>query len=133
MGSLALVDIVAPYVLGGASIGEPLHELLSAFFVQDIETAVDDGGVVVSGMARFSADIVAKPPRFTPPASISFGGSVAANHRTARHDGAWTTRAALRRTCSGSGRRMRQLLLNLGEMQQDWGNLHEPYSLPRSV
>jgi hypothetical protein len=80
---------VTPYVLGGAAIGQPLHELLSALFVQDIETAFDDEGVVVEGMARFSADLTANPPRFTPPASISFSGTVNVDHRTARHDGAW--------------------------------------------
>ena len=88
-GSLALLDVVAPHVLGAAAIGEPLHELISALFVQDVETSFDDAGVVVSGMARFSADLTANPPRFTPPASISFGGTVNVNHRTARHDGAW--------------------------------------------
>jgi large repetitive protein len=88
-GSLALLDIVTPYVVGGAAIGEPLHELISALFVQDVETSFDDAGVVVSGMARFSADLTANPPRFTPPASISFGGTVNVDHRTARHEGAW--------------------------------------------
>jgi len=57
--------------------------------VQDLETSFDDEGVVVSGMARFSANLTANPPRFTPPASISFGGTVNVDHRTARHDGAW--------------------------------------------
>ncbi|OCB55639.1 hypothetical protein A5722_16965 [Mycobacterium vulneris] len=88
-GSLALIDIVAPHVFGAAAIGEPLHELISALFVQDMETCFDDSGVVVSGMARFSADLTANPPRFTPPASISFSGTVNVDHRTARHDGAW--------------------------------------------
>jgi hypothetical protein len=84
-----LLDVVAPHVLGAAAIGQPLHELISALFVEDVETAFDDAGVVVSGMARFSADLTANPPRFTPPASISFGGTVNVDHRTARHDGAW--------------------------------------------
>src|SRR6476646_6796227 len=89
VGSLSLLDVVTPHVLGGAAIGEPLHELISALFVQDIETSFDDAGVVISGMARFTADLTANPPRFTPPASISFGGSVDVDHRTARHDGAF--------------------------------------------
>ncbi|ANP51088.1 hypothetical protein J2Z21_009671 [Streptomyces griseochromogenes] len=89
MGSLALIDIMAPYALGGAAIGEPLHELLSALFVQDVETAFDDGGVVVSGMARFSAELTGNPPRFTPPSSVSFGGKAAVDHRTVRRAGAW--------------------------------------------
>ena len=88
-GSFALLDVIAPHVLGSAAIGQPLHELISALFVQDFETAFDDAGVVVSGMARFSADLTANPPRFTPPASISFGGMVNVDHRTARHAGAW--------------------------------------------
>ena len=89
VGTLALLDVVTPHVLGGAAIGQPLHELLSALFIQDVETSFDDEGVVVAGMARFSADLSANPPRFTPPASISFGGTVNVDHRTARHDGAW--------------------------------------------
>jgi hypothetical protein len=88
-GTLALLDVVAPHVLGAAAIGQPLHELISALFVQDLETSFDDAGVVISGVARFSADLTANPPRFTPPASISFGGTVNVDHRTARHAGAW--------------------------------------------
>ncbi len=88
-GSFALLDVITPYVLGSAAIVQPLHELISALFVQDLETSFDDEGVVVSGMARFSANLTANPPRFTPPASISFGGTVNVDHRTARHDGAW--------------------------------------------
>jgi len=88
-GSFALLDVITPYVLGSAAIAQPLHELISALFVQDLETSFDDEGVVVSGMARFSANLTANPPRFTPPASISFGGTVNVDHRTARHDGAW--------------------------------------------
>ncbi len=88
-GSFALLDVIAPHVLGSAAIGQPLHELISALFVQDVETSFDDAGIVISGMARFSADLTANPPRFTPPASISFGGTVNVDHRTARHDGAW--------------------------------------------
>ncbi|MCU1449126.1 MAG: hypothetical protein JWP02_1296, partial [Acidimicrobiales bacterium] len=88
-GNLALLDILTPHVLGGAAIGEPLHQLISALFVQDMEASFDDAGVVVSGMARFSADLKANPPKFTPPASISFGGTVNVDHRTARHEGAW--------------------------------------------
>ena len=84
MGSLALVDVVTPYVLGGAAIGDPLHELVSALFVQEIDTAFDDAGVTIWGIARFSADLTANPPRFTPPASISFGGTANVDHRTAR-------------------------------------------------
>jgi large repetitive protein len=87
--SVALIDVVAPYAFGGAAIGEPLHTLISALFVQQLETCCDDSGVVISGVARFSADLTANPPRFTPPASISFDGTVDVNHSTARHEGAF--------------------------------------------
>src|ERR1700694_1793066 len=89
MGTLALVDILTPYGFGGASFGEPLHEFLSAIFVQDVVTTFDDGGIVVSGTARFSADDNIRRPKFTPPASIDFHGSVTVDHRTTRHDGAF--------------------------------------------
>lgn len=89
MGSLALVDVVTPYVLGGAAFGDPLHELVSALFVQEIDSAFDDSGVTVWGIARFSAHLTANPPRFTPPASISFGGTAKVDHRTARDADSW--------------------------------------------
>jgi hypothetical protein len=89
MADFALLDVVTPYVLGGAAIGDPLHELLSALFVTDVETSFDDNGIVVSGMARFSADLTARPPRFTPPANISFAGTVTTDHDTTRQPGAF--------------------------------------------
>src|SRR6266550_6213799 len=88
MGSFALVDVVTPYVVGGAAIGQPLHELLSALFVQDVETSFDDTGVTVSGMARFSPELTANPPRFTPPGGFTLAGAVTDDHRLARHSGA---------------------------------------------
>jgi hypothetical protein len=85
MNTLSLVDLLSPYALGGAAIGQPLHELLSILFVQTVETAFDDTSVTVSGMARFSAD--ANTPTFTPPFNFNFAGAV--NHNTTRTPGAW--------------------------------------------
>ena len=93
MPTFALLDVVSPYVMGGAAIGQPWHELLSALFVTEVETAFDDNAVSISGIARFSADVTSNQPLFTytPPASISFAGSGAldVDHRTARTDGAF--------------------------------------------
>ena len=93
MTTFALLDVVSPYVLGGAAIGQPWHELLSALFVTEVETSFDDNGVTVSGIARFSAELDPNQPLFTytPPASISFagGGTASVHHRTARTDGAF--------------------------------------------
>ena len=44
-GSFALLDVITPYVLGSAAIAQPLHELISALFVQDLETSFDDEAV----------------------------------------------------------------------------------------
>jgi len=89
MGTFALTDVLAPYVFGGAAIGDPLHEFLSAIFVQSVETTFDDNGIVVSGMARFSVDVSLKPPQYTPPAGLSFQGTVTVDHNTTRRPGAF--------------------------------------------
>lgn len=89
MATFSLLDTVSPYVLGGAAIGEPFHELLTVLFVTEIETAFDDNGVVLSGIARFSAEVAANPPVYTPPASISWQGSAAVDHNTVRSPGAY--------------------------------------------
>ena len=88
MSSLALLDIAAPYLLTGESIGEPLHELLSALFVHEVETSFDDEGVAITGVARFSADLAVNP-RFTPPASLELDAALNVDHRATRRDGAW--------------------------------------------
>ncbi|MFC7641732.1 hypothetical protein ACFQX6_12605 [Streptosporangium lutulentum] len=76
-------------MLGGAAIGEPFHELLSVLFVTEVESAFDDNGVVVSGIARFSAEVAANPPVYTPPATISWQGALAVDHNTVRTPGAY--------------------------------------------
>ncbi|MEU6076034.1 hypothetical protein [Micromonospora sp. NPDC047074] len=89
MATFSLIDIVSPYVLGGAAIGEPFHELLTVLFVTEVETAFDDNGVVISGIARFSADVATNPPVYTPPASITWQGALAVDHDTVRSPGAY--------------------------------------------
>jgi hypothetical protein len=89
MPTLALLDIVSPYVMGGAAIGEPWHELLTFLFIERVETAFDDTGVLITGVARFSAEAEDLLPIYTPPASISWNPSAKVDHRTERHEGAW--------------------------------------------
>jgi hypothetical protein len=89
VANFSLLDVVSPYVFAGAAISNPLHDLLSVLFVQDVETAFDDNGVVVSGMARFSVDVNARPIRYTPPAGFSFDATAVADHRTTRRAGAF--------------------------------------------
>lgn len=89
MPTFALLDVVSPYVLGGAAIGQPMHELLSALFVTEIETSFDDNGVCVSGMARFSADVDNLVPIYRPPATITWNPSLTVDHATQRTAGAY--------------------------------------------
>lgn len=89
MSTFALVDVVSPYVVGDAALGEPVHELLSALFVTQIETAFDDNGVCISGIARFSADVGNLIPRFTPPFTITWNPKGTVDHRTQRSAGAY--------------------------------------------
>ncbi|WP_412066278.1 cadherin-like beta sandwich domain-containing protein [Rhizobium sp. SYY.PMSO] len=89
MPSFALLDVVSPYVMGGAAIGEPWHELLSALFVTEIETAFDDNGICISGIARFSADLDNFTPRYVPPATITWAPNATVNHTTQRTAGAY--------------------------------------------
>lgn len=91
MPTFSVIDLVTPYVLGGEAIGEPFYELLSVLFVIEVETAFDDNGTVVSGVARFSAEVAANPPVYTPPASISWQDSFAVDHDTARTPKALTS------------------------------------------
>jgi large repetitive protein len=72
MANFSLLDVASPYVFAGAAIADPLHDLLTVLFVQDVETSFDDNGVVVSGMARFSVDVNSGPLRYTPPAGFDF-------------------------------------------------------------
>lgn len=89
MANFSLLDVVSPYMFAGAAISDPLHDLLTVLFVQDVETSFDDNGVVVAGMARFSVDVNAGPVRYTPPAGFSFDATGTADHRTARRAGAF--------------------------------------------
>lgn len=89
MPTFSLLDVVTPYVVGGAAIGEPLHELLSALFVTEIETAFDDNGVCIAGIARFSADVGNLIPIYTPPATITWNPNATVDHNTQRTAGAY--------------------------------------------
>lgn len=89
MPTFALLDVVTPYVVGGAAIGEPLHELLSALFVTEVETSFDDNGVCIAGIARFSADVGNLIPTYTPPATITWNPNATVDHNTQRTAGAY--------------------------------------------
>lgn len=89
MASPALIDLLTPYVLEGAAMSGLVHELLSVLWVQRLDTALDDDGVVVSGVARFTPEAQINPPIFTPPASISMSGTASVEHREDRGPGAY--------------------------------------------
>ena len=66
---LALFDLISPYVLFGDSFGS-WHAALSVIYVDEYSVAIDDGGIVMRGVAHFSGDV--PPPVLNPPISISF-------------------------------------------------------------
>ena len=53
MPNLALLDLVAPYVLRGENLGAQ-HAALSVLRVVSYETAADDFGIVVRGRCEFN-------------------------------------------------------------------------------
>ena len=65
---LALFDLISPYVLLGDSFGQ-WHAALSIIYVAEHTTTLDDGGVVVRGVARFSGSV--RP--WIDPSTMSFG------------------------------------------------------------
>lgn len=65
---LALFDLVSPYVLLGDSFGQ-WHAALSVIYVDEYTVAVDEAGVVIRGVARFSGEV--QP--FIDPSSMTFG------------------------------------------------------------
>ena len=67
--NLALIDLISPYVLRSQDIGK-WRPILAVMFVDHYETADDDSGVVIEGVARFSADSL---PFFDPKNAILGG------------------------------------------------------------
>jgi hypothetical protein len=65
---LALYDLVSPYVLRGDTFGQ-WHAALSVLFVAEHTVAVDDGGIVIRGVGRFSGDV----SPYVDPSKMTFG------------------------------------------------------------
>jgi hypothetical protein len=65
---LALADLITPYLLRGDSFGS-WHAVLSVIYVDDHSLTIDDTGIVVRGVARFSGSV----HPFVNPSNMSFG------------------------------------------------------------
>lgn len=60
---LALYDLISPYVLRGDTFGQ-WHAALSVIYVSEHTVAVDDDGIVIRGVGKYSGDI--GRPNFDP-------------------------------------------------------------------
>ena len=60
---LALYDLISPYVLRGDTFGQ-WHAALSVIYVSEHTVAVDDDGIVIRGVGKYSGDI--ERPNFDP-------------------------------------------------------------------
>jgi len=60
---LALFDLISPYVLRGDTFGQ-WHAALSVVYVSEYTVAIDDGGVAIRGIGRYSGNI--GRPNFDP-------------------------------------------------------------------
>jgi hypothetical protein len=60
---LALFDLISPYVLRGDTFGQ-WHAALSVIYVSEHTVAIDDAGIVIRGIGRYSGDI--GRPNFDP-------------------------------------------------------------------
>ena len=65
---LALYDLISPYLLKGDTFGQ-WHAALSVIFVAEHSATVDDGGIVIRGVARFSGDV----HPYIDPSNMTFG------------------------------------------------------------
>lgn len=65
---LALLDLISPYVLLGDSFGQ-WHAALSVIYVAEHSISVDDAGIVVRGVARFSGSVTP----YIDPTRMTFG------------------------------------------------------------
>ena len=73
--SVALFDLIAPYILRGTPVGA-LHAILSIIYVHEYEAAFADDGIVLRGRAKYSGDVGIDPPFFDPlTGSFGFGGN----------------------------------------------------------
>ncbi|MEO6909891.1 MAG: hypothetical protein ABI158_03080, partial [Edaphobacter sp.] len=65
---LALYDLISPYLLRGDTFGQ-WHAALSVLVVSEHTVTVDDGGIVIRGVARFSGEV----HPFIDPSTMTFG------------------------------------------------------------
>src|ERR1019366_3993336 len=65
---LAPFDLISPYVLQGDTFGQ-WHAALSVIFVSEYTITIDDDGIVVRGIARFSGDVTP----YVDPSKMTFG------------------------------------------------------------
>jgi hypothetical protein len=61
MGRLALVDVVRPYVMAGASLQPEFQRVLELLHVDEYDTAVDEDAVVFWGVARIDQSATGQP------------------------------------------------------------------------
>ncbi|MEQ1567607.1 MAG: hypothetical protein ABMA64_18335, partial [Myxococcota bacterium] len=54
MARMSLLDPVGPYFFGGADLGPAVHGVVSRLFVETLQTAWDETGVVLAGVARIA-------------------------------------------------------------------------------
>jgi large repetitive protein len=69
---LALYDLVSPYVLRGDTFGQ-WHAALSVLYVAEHSIAIDDAGIVIRGVGRFSGDV----SPYVNPSNMTFGVNAA--------------------------------------------------------
>jgi hypothetical protein len=65
---LALLDLISPYVLLGDSFGQ-WHAALSVIYVDEHSISIDDAGIVIRGIARFSGSVTP----YIDPSKMTFG------------------------------------------------------------
>lgn len=61
MGKLALADVVRPYLFLGVDLGPAVQELLEFLHVDEYDTAIDDNGVAIWGIARIDQSSSGSP------------------------------------------------------------------------
>src|SRR5689334_16587770 len=87
MPDYGLVDLVSPMFLAGADFGPGIHALLSALYIDELNTAYDEAGVAFWGVARIDANHIDQLS-FTPTANgFNFLGQTNdATHQTTSSD-----------------------------------------------
>jgi hypothetical protein len=80
--TIGLLDIIRPYFFAAFDLGPGVHDALSVLHVDEYETAWDDDGVVISGIARIDSENPSSPffsPHAGGGAPAGSGGSSTSN------------------------------------------------------